>query len=95
MSARLKSATGARREAVNLRIRPETKALIDRAAELQGKSRSEFMVDASRQAAENVLLDQTFIKVSEKTFNEVLELLDRPPGPGFETLMNTPAPWET
>ena len=37
--------------AVNLRVRDDVRALIDRAAKTHGKSRSEFMIDAARRAA--------------------------------------------
>ena len=41
-----------RREALNIRIKPQVRELIDRAAELAGKNRSEFVLDAARRAAE-------------------------------------------
>lgn len=44
--------------AVNLRVREDIRNLIDWAAQSQGKSRSEFMIDAARRAAEDALLDQ-------------------------------------
>ncbi|MGE0667350.1 MAG: DUF1778 domain-containing protein [Sphingomonadales bacterium] len=81
-------------KAVNLRVREETRTLIDRAARAQGKSRSEFMIDASRRAAEEALLDQTLFNVDAKIFERFIEILDRPPGgEGFERLMNAPTPW--
>lgn len=64
---------------VNIRIREDVRALIDRAAHAQGKSRSDFMVDAARRAAEDALLDQTLFKVNEADYNRFLELLDTPP----------------
>src|SRR5436305_14816911 len=36
-----------RREALNLRIRPEVRELIDRAAELAGKNRTDFVLEAA------------------------------------------------
>ncbi len=81
-------------KAVNLRIREETRTLIDRAARAQGKSRSEFMIGASRRAAEEALLDQTLFGVDSTAFRRFLEIFDQPPGgEGFERLMNAPAPW--
>ena len=41
---------------INIRIKPTDRALIDQAAAVQGKKRSEFMLDASRRAAEETLL---------------------------------------
>ena len=43
---------------VNLRVREDIRNLIDWAAQGQGMSRSKFMIDAARRAAEDALLDQ-------------------------------------
>ena len=80
--------------AVNLRIRDDVRALIDRAAKTHGKSRSEFMIDAARRAAEDALLDQTLVRVDQATYAHFLEVLDQPPsGAGFERLMAASKPW--
>lgn len=80
--------------AVNLRVRTETRALIDRAAKVLGKTRSEFMIDAARRAAEDALLDQTLVRVDQETYNLFLKTLDLPPsGEGFERLMRARKPW--
>lgn len=81
---------------VNLRIRDDVRSLIDRAAELQGRSRSDFMIEAARRAAEDVLLDQSLMGVSEEAFSDFMALLDRPAQPNerLRKTMNTPAPWE-
>eukprot|EP01030_Chromulinospumella_sphaerica_P031244 gene31244-31850_t len=47
-------------KAVNLRVREDIRDLIDSAAHAQGRSRSDFMIEASRRAAEEALLDQTY-----------------------------------
>ncbi len=81
--------------AVNLRVRSETRALIDQAAKAQGKTRSEFMIDAARRAAEESLLDQTLVRVDQQTYDHFLAVLDQPPsGVGFERLMAAPKPWQ-
>lgn len=80
--------------AVNLRVREDVRDLIDRAARAHGKTRSDFMVEAARQAAENALLDQTFVKVDPQTYAEFLSVLDRAPaGEGYERLLRAPKPW--
>ena len=82
--------------AVNLRVRSDTRSLIDRAAQAQGKSRSDFMIDAARRAAEEALLDQALVRVDRQTYHHFLEVLDQPPtGEGFERLMQAQRPWET
>lgn len=81
--------------AVNLRIREDVRMLIDRAAKAQSKSRSDFIIDAARRAAEDTLLDQTFLRVDEETYQHFLNVLDVPPhSEGFERLMNVKKPWE-
>jgi uncharacterized protein (DUF1778 family) len=81
-------------KAVNLRVREDIRSLIDRAARSQGKSRSDFMIDAARRAAEEALLDQTLIRVDQADFEKFIELLDTPPDAAkFARLMNAPRPW--
>lgn len=81
-------------KAVNLRVRDDVRALIDRAARSHGKSRSDFMIDAARRAAEEALLDQCLVRVDLESFDRFVQLLDAPPsGDGFARLMATPAPW--
>jgi uncharacterized protein (DUF1778 family) len=87
--------TDTQTQAVNLRVRNDIRALIDRAAKAQGKTRSDFMIDAARRAAEESLLDQTLVRVDQKTYGHFLEVLDQPPsGEGFERLMAAAKPWQ-
>ncbi|CDX35137.1 conserved hypothetical protein [Mesorhizobium sp. ORS 3359] len=79
---------------VNLRIREDVRSLIDRAAKIRGKTRSDFMIDAAYRAAEDTLLDQTLVKVDAESYQHYLDILDQPPsGEGFARLMNAPKPW--
>lgn len=81
--------------AVNLRVRNDIRALIDRAAKAQGKTRSDFMIDAARRAAEESLLDQTLVRVDSATYEQFLAVLDQPAsGEGFERLMAAKKPWQ-
>jgi uncharacterized protein (DUF1778 family) len=80
---------------VNLRIREDVRVLIDRAAKIRGKTRSDFMIDAAYRAAEDTLLDQTLIKVDDESYRHYLAVLDQPPsGEGFKRLMNAAKPWQ-
>ena len=81
--------------AVNLRVREEIRDLIDQAASIQGRSRSDFMIDAARRAAEETLLDQTLVRVDRETYEHFLAVLDQPPaGEGYKRLMAAPSPWK-
>jgi len=84
------------REALNLRIKPQVRELIDRAAELAGKNRTDFVLDAARHAAEETLLERTVFTVSPKVYRQFLARLDAPPKPNKRLLksMQTRAPWE-
>jgi uncharacterized protein (DUF1778 family) len=86
----------ARREALNIRIQPQVRELIDRAARLAGKNRTDFVLDAARRAAEDTLLDRTVLSVSAKAYRQFLARLDAPPRPNKRLLksMRTPAAWE-
>ena len=65
-------------ETINLRASAEQKALIDRAARCLCKSRTEFVLDTMREAAENVLLDQRLFSLDEATFSAFEAMLDAP-----------------
>lgn len=80
---------------VNLRIREDIRSVIDRAASLRGKTRSDFMIDAAYRAAEETLLDQNLVRVDADSYQHYLDILDQPPsGEGFERLMKAPKPWQ-
>ncbi len=68
----------------------------DRAAELVGKNRTDFVLDAARHAAEDSLLDRTVFSASPQAYRQFLAQLDAPPKPNTRLLksMQTPAPWE-
>lgn len=86
----------AKRDTLNLRIKPEVRGLIDRAAKIRGKNRTDFILDAARNAAEEALLDQVLFVGSEEAYAEFVERLDRPPAPNprLKRMMQTPAPWD-
>jgi uncharacterized protein (DUF1778 family) len=85
-----------KRQSLNLRIKPEERGLIDRAAKTLGKNRTDFMLDAARRAAEDALLDRTIFTVSPKAYAEFLARLDAPPQPNerLRRTMRGSAPWE-
>lgn len=86
----------AKRETLNVRVKPEDRNLIDRAARLLGKSRTDFLLESARRAAQDALLDQTLFRVSPKVYAEFIGRLDAPPAPNekLRRTMATPAPWD-
>lgn len=85
-----------KRETLNIRIRAEERGLIDRAAAIRGKNRTDFILDAARLAAEEALLNQVLITASPQAYEEFLTRLDMPPQPNerLRKTMQTPAPWD-
>lgn len=81
--------------AINLRALAEQRDLIDHAAQLLGKNRSDFMLEAACDKAQSVVLDQVFFKLDDAKFRQFTELLDAPPAhnPGLDRLMAVKAPW--
>ena len=91
------STTKPRRETLNLRIPAAERNLIDRAAESAGKTRTDFILEAARRAAEETLLDRVLMVVSPKAYEDFLERLDRPARPNerLQRTMLSKAPWRT
>jgi uncharacterized protein (DUF1778 family) len=91
----VREATG-RNETINLRASQKQKALIDRAAEALGRSRSDFMLETVCREAETVLLDRRYFALSQDAFKRFTAMLDDPPAsnPKLRRLLQTRAPWE-
>jgi uncharacterized protein (DUF1778 family) len=91
-AARRRKRTGT----INIRVEPNQRDVIDRAAKVLGKDRSAFMLDIAYREAERVLLDRRFFALNEAAYNEFVVALDAPPtdNPRLRELLRTPAPWE-
>lgn len=86
------------KESVSINIRAKTRQrdLIDQAAARLGRSRSEFMLEAACNHAQDVLLDQAFFTVDTGAFKKFQMLLDKPlPATDkLRRLLKTKAPWD-
>ncbi len=82
--------------AINLRALPQQRDLIDQAAQLLGKNRSDFMLEAACDRAQAVLLDQVFFSLDAAQFKKFTAMLDAPvkANPGLERLLAVKAPWQ-
>src|SRR5947209_2407318 len=67
---------------INIRIETHTRQLIDEAAAVLGKTRTEFMVESARQVAIDVLLDQRLFVLDAERYRAFMHALDNPPAPG-------------
>jgi len=80
---------------INLRALPEQRDLIDHAASLLGKNRSDFMLEVACERAQAVVLDQVFFSLDAEKFKQFTAMIDSPPATnaGLERLMAVKAPW--
>ena len=85
-----------RTASINLRIEPSTRDLIDAAAGVLGKSRTEFMLDSARRDAVDTLLDQRLFVLEADRFDAFVAALDRPPAPNakLKALMKRRPAWD-
>jgi uncharacterized protein (DUF1778 family) len=67
---------------INLRIEAHTRQLIDDAAAVLGKTRTEFMIESARREAIDVLLDQRLFVLDPERYDAFMHALDNPPAPG-------------
>lgn len=70
--------------------------MIERAAQVLGKTRTDFVLDAARASAEEALLDQATIKITPEAYAAFLERLDAPPQPNdrLRKTLRSKAPWD-
>lgn len=82
---------------VSMRLPEADLAIIDRAARLRGRSRTDFVREAAMQAAEDVLLQTLPIRMSAEGFQAFVDALSAParPVPEMVETLRRPAPWET
>lgn len=81
---------------INLRIETNTRQLIDDAAAVLGKTRTEFMVESARQQAIDVLLDQRLFALDSDRYDAFVRALDSPPAPGpkLQSLLRRVPAWK-
>lgn len=88
--------TGPRRsDNINIRVSPETLGLIDRAARVLGKTRTDYILDTVREAAEHTVLDQTLFVLNPEQWDAFVAALDAPPqhNERLEKLLSRRPPW--
>lgn len=81
---------------INVRVPVSTRELIDSAAAVTGKTRTEFVIESARQQAIDVLLDQRLFALDEASYKAFLHVLDNPPEPPqkLRRLFKGKAVWE-
>lgn len=81
---------------INLRIQAHTRQLIDAAAAILGKTRTEFMIESARREAIDVMLDQRLFLLDPERYDAFMDALDNPPAPGpkLRSLLRRVPAWE-
>ncbi|MEO5345055.1 MAG: DUF1778 domain-containing protein [Magnetococcus sp. YQC-9] len=84
-----------RSQRLETRISPETLLLVKRAAEIQGRSVSDFVVQAARDAACRTLEEVQIIRVCLEDQQAILAAMTSPPvvEPALERAMRRHAEW--
>jgi uncharacterized protein (DUF1778 family) len=70
-----------RTERLNFRLTAQQSSVIRRAAQIEGKSMSDFVLDAATSAACNAISDQQLFTLDDEEFDRLLAILDAPPKP--------------
>jgi uncharacterized protein (DUF1778 family) len=96
MSAPARRAAPKRDAVINVRVSGPTRELIDSAAAVSGKSRTEFMLESAKQRAVDVLLDQQLFVLDGPAYAAFVDVLDNPPAPPqkLRELLTAKSPWE-
>jgi uncharacterized protein (DUF1778 family) len=89
-------AAGRKDHPLSMRLLEADIAIIDRAARLRGRSRTDFVREAALRAAEEVLMERTLIRMSPAGFAAFRDAIEAPaaPVPEMVELLRRPAPWE-
>ena len=81
---------------ISMRLPEADIAMIDRAAGLRGRSRTDFVREAAVRAAEDVLMENRLLRMGPEGFAEFIAALSAPsaPVPEMVELAKRSAPWE-
>jgi uncharacterized protein (DUF1778 family) len=71
----------AKRERLEARVSAEQKALLQRAADLQGRTLSDFIIGSAQQAAEEIIREHMVITLTAQDSRAFVEALLNPPAP--------------
>ncbi|KLD73130.1 DUF1778 domain-containing protein [Xanthomonas hyacinthi] len=81
---------------LSMRLPDADIAIIDRAATLRGRSRTDFVREAAVRAAEDVLMETAPVRMTPEGFDAFMQVLSGPvvPVPEMVELLRRRAPWE-
>ena len=89
-------AAGPKEHPLSMRLPAADLAIIDRAAGLRGRSRTDFVREAAVRAAEEVLIERALIQMSPVGFAAFRDAIAGPGAPveAIVEVLRRPAPWE-
>lgn len=81
---------------INMRVLPEQRTLISKAAEMLNMDRTTFILNVACREAENVLLDQRLFRLNQNDYNAFETALMATPKPNaqLKKLLSEPSPWQ-
>ena len=81
---------------ISMRLPEADVAMIDRAASLRGRSRTDFVREAAVRAAEEVVMENRMIRMSSEGFADFMAVLSAPAAavPDMVDTLKRSAPWE-
>ena len=82
---------------MSMRLPQADIAMIDRAANLRGRSRTDFVRDAAVRAAEEVVMESALVRMSPQGFKAFMAVIEAPGTavPELVELFKRKAPWAT
>ena len=82
-----------RDDRMEFRLPPQAKSLLKRAADVENKTLSAFLLDKGLEAAAETLAERREFRLSAKQYDAFVAALDAPvkPRPRLETLLKTPS----
>ena len=88
--------TMAKDERLNLRLDPDQKQLLQRAAEIENTSITEFVLRIALREAKDTILDQKVFLLSPEDYDSFVQGVTNVPDAEerIKRLMDVPTPWE-
>lgn len=81
---------------ISMRVKESKLHVIEKAASLSGRNRTEFFLEYALKGAEEIFLSTTHFELDDKQWDRLNAILDRPTKENIQLkkLMQTNAPWE-
>ncbi len=81
---------------INMRAEEDLRNLIDQAASIVNKDRTNFILDTMRREAEDIIFDQRIFKVDQHVFEQLDAMLESPMSQNIKltALLKSKSPWE-